>query len=468
MRGRSIIIYGAGAVANIVFFYLKSKELGQCVKSFAVSNGQSILENEKYGVSILEIEEAIHSFPDALVVVAAQKSTQAQMEENLNKLHCDRYYLVDSTGIVDDFYAMLYARPIEPTKIVFMNYLGRGYGCNPKYIAEKLIDSRKGNELDLVWIVDKRPHVFPDKIRTVVFESLEYYQEIATARIWVDNSRKQADIRKREGQYYVQTWHGAAPFKKVEKDLEGIVPEALLHTSMNDSEMIDLFLSGSEFYTNLIRGSFWYDKEIMKAGLPRHDIFWRTDEVRNRVKKDLGLAVNDGIVLLAPTFRDDGSRDAYDFDVKGIKRALEQRFKRNMAVLVSKHPNNRNMMYGFDYEGCIDVSDYDDFEELLAAAEILITDYSGCAYDFSYKLEPVFLYQRDYDKVCRQRGFYIFMEDVPYPRAMTNDELIKNILRFDYDKYQASLKEFMGKFGNYDCGEASGKVAGHILRIFEE
>ena len=40
----------------------------------------------------------------------------------------------------------------------------------------------------------------------------------------------------------------------------------------------------------------------------------------------------------------------------------------------------------------IEVSDYSDMQELLCAADILITDYSSSIWDFSYTKKPCFLY----------------------------------------------------------------------------
>ena len=36
------------------------------------------------------------------------------------------------------------AKPIKPAKVVFDNYMGKGYGCNPKYVAEKLLEKYPG------------------------------------------------------------------------------------------------------------------------------------------------------------------------------------------------------------------------------------------------------------------------------------------------------------------------------------
>ena len=41
--------------------------------------------------------------------------------------------------------------PLNKNKIIFSSYYGRGYGDNPKYIAETLI--KQNNKLKLVWVL---------------------------------------------------------------------------------------------------------------------------------------------------------------------------------------------------------------------------------------------------------------------------------------------------------------------------
>ena len=113
----------------------------------------------------------------------------------------------------------------------------------------------------------------------------------------------------------------------------------------------------------------------------------------------------------------------------------------------------------------IPVDRYDDFEELLMAADVLITDYSGCMYDFSFTKRPVFLYQRDIEEYRSDRDFYIPVEELPYIQAFTNEQLIDSIQAFDQVKYQKELDHFMDKMGNYDTGVASERVASRIIRI---
>ena len=458
-----IVIYGAGAVANIAYLYISRLGLAERMTAFAVSDMRGNPES-KNGLPVMRVEQILSSDRQVLMVVAVQRSTQDAVLANLADLGCDAYLVLDPDRLIDSFYETLYESPVVKNKLFFMNYNGCGYGCNPKYIAECLRKRYGKDDLDIVWGIDSDEHMIPDDIRTVKTGTYQYYQEIATAHIWVDNVRKQFDIRKREGQFYIQTWHGAAPMKKVEGDISDKVPGSHISASKRDSEMADLFLSGSRFYTNLYRKAFWYDGEILESGLPRQDIFWKIGYAKKNVKGYYHIAEDRRIVLYAPTFRDDLNTDAYDLDIPAVKEAIERKFSCQCVMCVSRHPNNRYIRYHFAPHNYTDVSGYDDFEELLAAADILITDFSGCAYDFSLTGNPVFLYQKDHQEMAAQRDFYVPMEDMPYPRAGTNEGLIKSISDFDRSSYTENLKSFMDRFGSFDDGHASERVCERIMR----
>lgn len=463
-EAEKIVIYGAGAVANIAYLYISQLGLAEKIVAFAVSDmwGNPALKN---GLPVMPAEKILSLDRHLLMVVAVQRSTQDAVLDKLAELGCDVYLTVDPDRLTDSFYQMLYKSPVVKDKLFFMNYNGCGYGCNPKYIAECLRKEYGRDAFDIVWGIDSGRYTIPGDIRTVKIGTYQYYWEIATSHIWVDNVRKQIDIRKREGQFYIQTWHGAAPMKKVEGDISDKVPQSLINAGKRDSEMADLFLSGSRFYTSLYRRAFWYDGEILEAGLPRQDIFWDIEYAKKKVKGYYHIPGDRWIVLYAPTFRDDFNTEAYDLDIPAVKEAIKQKFSCQCVMCVSRHPNNRYIQYHFEPQSYIDVSGYDDFEEMLAAADILITDYSGCAYDFSFTENPVFLYQKDYQEMAVQRDFYVSMEDMPYPRAGTNEGLIKSISSYDGLAYRKRLKSFMDRFGSFDDGHASERVCERIMRV---
>ena len=68
--------------------------------------------------------------------------------------------------------------------------------------------------LDIVWAVRNMGAEVPAPVRKVEVDSPEYYYEMATSKIWIDNCRKDIYTHKRKNQYYIQTWHGSGPLKK--------------------------------------------------------------------------------------------------------------------------------------------------------------------------------------------------------------------------------------------------------------
>ena len=467
-NAEKIVIYGAGTIANILYLYLNSNNMSWKVECFAVTvRGNN--PKTKNGIKVHEIKNVSISEKGVLVLVAVQKILHREIIHTLVQNGCSNFYCVDEKSLLDEIYNIFYREPVQNNKILFSNMKGIGYGCNPKYIAQKLIELDYEKRLDMVWAVSDKKASFPKEIRTVAYGSMDYYHEMATARIWVDNVRKDSDIKKREGQYYIQTWHGAAPIKKVEKDVEDRLPNYYVANAMRDSKNVDLFLSGSVFYTNLYKRSCWYSGEIMQVGLPRQDIFFHLDNViKEKVYRYYGIDKSYSMVLYAPTFRKNFSNEYYDLDIAGVVSALENKFCKRFVCAVSKHPENRSINYSFEHnEKYIAVDRYSDFQELLASADVLITDYSGCMYDYSFTKRPVFLYQRDYDDYIRDRNFYIPMGQLPYTRAYSNEEIIEKIKLFDMELYLEQLNQFMGMLGIYDDGNASEKVAKHILNVIE-
>ena len=67
----SLYIYGAGAVADIFYIYLKQKGLQEKVKGFVVTKlGGNV--SEKFGLEVMELAGKLEELKKALVIVAVQ------------------------------------------------------------------------------------------------------------------------------------------------------------------------------------------------------------------------------------------------------------------------------------------------------------------------------------------------------------------------------------------------------------
>lgn len=362
---------------------------------------------------------------------------------------------------------------IQKNKIVFSNYMGRAYGCNPKYVADELI--KRNAPFDYVWLLKPEEYYLadeiPSKIRIVDYTSKQALMELATAKYWVDNYHKiyflKKGLKKDKSQIYIQMWHGSLGIKKLEKNVSSLVCDKDWENAAElNSKITDVWVSNSDFETRVYNEAFWKINEIKLFGHPRNDIFFRdTKEIKNKVFSKLNIDCSKKIVLYAPTFREDYSLEAYNVDFARVKSALEKKFGGEFVFVVRFHPRvkrySKVMFPQYDY--IVDATFYPDIQELLAVSDVLLSDYSSCMFDYMLTKNPVFVYAVDIEKYDNERGFYYSMKDTPFPIAEHNDELINQIENFDYEKYKKEVKTFLDGKGCIDDGHASERVVDFII-----
>jgi CDP-glycerol glycerophosphotransferase len=363
-------------------------------------------------------------------------------------------------------YYLLRIIPISNKKIVITNYYGKGYGDNGKYIVEELIG--KDVDCDLVWLLN--PNIvceFPDGIRIVRHGSLKARYEEVTAKVWIDNCRKPSYVRKRKGQYYIQTWHGGIAMKQIEKDAQLKLSSSYIDNAKNDSSIADLFISNSIFCSNMYRSAFWYDGEILECGSPRCDILINNkNDNSKKVRKHFNINRNMRLLIYAPTFRADYNTKFNDINFELLVDTVKKRFGGEWVILVRLHPNISNKSGFIKYNSTIiNATDYDDMYELLAGSDILITDYSSTMFEFSFALKPVFLYATDIDDYIKDRNFYFDIHSLPYPLAENNKQLFELIDKFDSSIYLKGLNRFLSKLEIKEKGNASFHVVEKIKQV---
>ena len=353
--------------------------------------------------------------------------------------------------------------PVNRKKVVFSSYYGRGYSDNPKAICEAL----RGKGLKLVWLVKnkKEAATLPPDVVPCLYDSPKRVFALATAGVWVDNCRKY-DRFKKKNQYYLQTWHGF-PLKRIEKDAGEALGTNYAKGALRDSAKIDLLLSNSTFCTQTFRRCFWYGGEIAEYGSPRNDVFFcGNSATKKKVWKSLGLEEEKNLVLYAPTFRVDHSVDAYCLDAKTLADACEKRFGGSWAVLIRLHPNvaeQSKELFAYDGDHIVDATMYPDMQELLVAADMLITDYSSSMFDYALSGKPCLRFAPDLELYRKDRNFYFSQDEMPFPVAEDNETLGHCVEAFDEAEYHACWNAFKERNGFVEDGKAASRCADWIL-----
>lgn len=356
--------------------------------------------------------------------------------------------------------------PIRRGGVMCVCWGGEQWGCNPRAIIEKIAEKEETLSKFQIYVAFKQPERFRDQlpvgVNAVEIGSLDYFRLLASSQFVISNTRLGGGLwwpfPKRRGQYYIQTMHGGHGLKKQELEVGESLGEDYVKFLYEDASRIDLMISDSRFWTEKARTIFAYPKgEILEVGLPRNDRLIREAkiEVSSKTRKYL---------IYCPTFRNNGRRDVYGFDIDRVVAALEQRFGGEWYIRVSSHPNMRSYyreVYDFSHPRLIDVGQ-EDLASLYLSSDAALTDYSSAGLEFALTNRPSFLLCRDLEDY--DRGVYFDMKHLPFPYAETDDQLVHNILNFDNGKYLQDLERFNTEvIGLNETGHASETVVQWML-----
>ena len=371
---------------------------------------------------------------------------------------------------------------IRRNKIVLSSGDNRIYSCNPKYITEEII--RRDLAYDIVWLLPKRCNIssVPEGIKVVNVDNWRLcLKELSEAHIWIDNNRKSKlfnkGLIKKEGQFYIQTWHGSLGIKRICKSRPDFSLEKngqnMYYLSVPDDKSVDFVMSNSNF-DDLMFSDFFFNCKLIKLGHPRCDVFFLEENkkrrIYERVHSVLGIPNDVKIVAYMPTFRDTGRADCYNVDFESLTKALEAKFGGKWIVVVKMHPKKKRFskkIFNFS-ENVVDSSEYPDAQELLSVVDVCITDYSSCIFDFMLTRRPGFIFATDIEMYNNERGFYYPLETTPFPIATTNEELASNILNFDEKKYKSNVEAFLKEKGCIEDGHSSERVVDLIEKLMAQ
>ena len=138
-------------------------------------------------------------------------------------------------------------------------------------------------------------------------------------------------------------------------------------------------------------------------------------------------------------------------------------------MLKRLHPTMTQRANELDYGSqIINASEYDDVQELLAASDVLISDYSSIISEFSIMEKPVFLYAEDIKDYEQERDFYIDYFKLPYLVSENESRLLDNISRFNRDVYINKLNTYFNFIGNKETGIAARTVVDEIYKYINK
>ncbi|MGM9987211.1 MAG: CDP-glycerol glycerophosphotransferase family protein [Bacillaceae bacterium] len=354
---------------------------------------------------------------------------------------------------------LIYKFPVSNNLVYIESHMGKQYSDNPKYIYEEIL-KQKAN-LKVVWSFEQpNKHDVPGNPIKVKRGTLKQYYYISRAKYWIDNQGLANQCSKKKDQFYIQTWHGT-PLKKMGYDQKNVKLNKKAFAALNKQVSIwDRFISSNDYSTNIFREAFQYEGEILEIGYPRNDVLVHIENEKiNILKQKLGIHSDKKVILYVPTFRD-WNPISFNQVISDI-HTLVKHVREDVILLLRTHYLVSSKL-AIQSDNIMDVSNYDDVQQLYLIADALITDYSSVMFDYAVLKRPMLFYVPDYDEYVKERGMYFDLKrEAPGPVCENIMELIKAIDNFEQIPVEFNEKKesFEKKFTSLEKGLASKQVA---------
>ncbi|MDQ4213820.1 glycosyltransferase [Microbacterium capsulatum] len=323
------------------------------------------------------------------------------------------------------------SRPVRSDQVLYESFAGNGVLCNPEAIFRHLIDDPAYAHLRHIWVIADDAAVARfraefqghPRVSFVRRGSASYRQALAVSGWLVNNATFPSWFGKREGQVYLNTWHGT-PLKLMGFDMpDGAVQSA---NTLRNFLMSDYLLAANPFmaetmYESAYRLTNVYPGTIIEEGYPRIDRQRLDAAAEAAVRAELeasGVAL-DGkpIVLFAPTWRGSSFDDPEDNvdELAAHLAALQAGVGAERVVvlkthqIVHAHAANRPELARSLAPNTIPTN------VLLGIADGLVTDYSSIFFDYLATGRPIAFFTPDAELYSSGRGTYMPLDTLPGP-----------------------------------------------------
>lgn len=327
--------------------------------------------------------------------------------------------------------------------VLLESYEATACNDNPAAIADHLL---LHTDLPLIWAM-RAPAPFDDpRVTAVKYRSAAYFKALATSRYVVNNVTFPPLFDKREDQVYLNTWHGT-PLKRMGRDVAG--PFSHIANTVANLQSADIVLSSGEYMTRtMYDGAYGVGSDnVVELGSPRVDVQFRTQPVRD-------------LVFYAPTWQEQSYTTATDDldDVAARMQAIAQATPANLRPVLRVHAKLAGAAAEHPGLAAFLPPPETTTNELLAATQLLITDYSSVVFDFlATGSQVAFFTPVDYP-----RGVYLTDEELPGPRT-ADLETLRRWLSTGLPAAPVPLDLARRRFCPHEDGAATGRVVELLL-----
>ena len=299
----------------------------------------------------------------------------------------------------------------------------------------------------------KSPHKLRDEIRI--------RKQLLTSKVIITDDYIDClkSVRLRPEQKLIQVWYTGGAFRRFGLDNPHI--GSRLDEYRAHSQYSAVCVS-SDYVRQFYAHAFGVDMDIIKAtGTPRSDILVNDAKVSEK-KKEITfkhpLLKDKKVYVYFPTYREEDGVVA-DFDTKIDWDKLNDELDDDEVFIISRHAfMKQEYIKGRFYPRVKDYTD-DPTPELLAVADVVITDYSTIVFDASLLDKAMVFYVPDYDKY-KGELYLKYKRDLPGEIVFDSVDLLAALRRA-----VSSSKETLDEFKKREMEMCDGKATQRVLDL---
>ena len=268
-------------------------------------------------------------------------------------------------------------------------------------------------------------------------------------------------VKLRPGQKVVQVWHAGGAFKRFGLDAPSRLTR--LEEYRTHAPYTDVCVT-SENVRQFYAHAFGVDMDVVKAiGSPRTDAILDAEKVkisRDTICQKHPLLKDKKVYVYLPTFRENEGA-LTDFDPMIDWAKLNDELADDEVFVIGRHPVMKKEFFKEFYSR---IKDYtvDPTPELLAVADVIITDYSSVIFDASLMDKAMVFYCPDYGNY--ERDFYLdYDKDLPGEIVTDSAKLLEALRSAKSEEAIEKVRAFREK----QMGACDGKSTERICKVIE-
>lgn len=425
------------------------------------------LEVTAAGRVLCDWEGVLHRLEEVLPAgTVARRSAEADSRALASRFHAHPEGAAAARVLAEIRRLRLSDRERIPEGAVFFeSFYGRQVACNPLAIDREI--ARRLPSVPRYWSVTSERIAVPEGAVPLLVGGPDWFAARRRARLLVVNDWLRYGFRRRSGQNVLQTWHGT-----MLKHLALGRPGVGLRTRLairRESRRWSLLLSQNPHSTEQFRSSYAFRGEVLELGYPRDDRLARAVVGRERIgiavdgaRRALGIDPAARVLAYAPTWRDEGGT----VDLLDV-HALAAELGEEWVVVARGHTRSAASYLGGPAHGgggrVVDASGHPDVNDVLLAADLLVTDYSSVMFDAAVARVPMAFFVPDLAAYRdRERGFTLdFEATAPGPLLTTRERLVA-VAREGLTPGPA-YEAWRERFAPFDDGHAAGRAVDALV-----